>query len=369
MKRKLYKTIFVIPILVMFTVCAQTIGNKAYADDSNTSNNQNNSQNIVNDGNQSSTNNDNSATDSNGKTINDSKDNNQSSENNATNSNSGNNDEINNSNNNHNNNPNKNINNKNKKHKRVNKHKYFRILSTKKTNFSTIIKKNRSLYRNGAYNTNEKNIKSYKNSKYLINKLVNVTEFENTKLGKYAHIVHNGKDQGWINNSALDYATFKLNNVPLIRQRPQLPTGCEITAVTMMINYATGKHYKKTFFANKMPRSSNPNKGFVGSPYSKSGWYIYPPALMKLVHKYLNSSVNLTGKSTNYLKIYLKKYSHPIVIWIANVDGFPNHAVTVTGFNKNQLYYNDPWLGKRTNMNISSINIHRSNDNNRAISY
>ncbi|TPR17665.1 hypothetical protein DY138_07045 [Apilactobacillus timberlakei] len=202
-----------------------------------------------------------------------------------------------------------------------------------------------------------------------MNKLVNVTEFENTKLGKYAHIVHNGKDQGWINNSALDYSTFKLNNVPLIRQRPQLPTGCEITAVTMMINYATGKHYKKTFFANKMPRSSNPNKGFVGSPYSKSGWYIYPPALMKLVHKYLNSSVNLTGKSTKYLKIYLKKYSHPIVIWIANVDGFPNHAVTVTGFNKNQLYYNDPWLGKRTNMNIKQINIHRSHDHNRAISY
>ncbi|WP_105956930.1 C39 family peptidase [Apilactobacillus quenuiae] len=252
---------------------------------------------------------------------------------------------------------------------KVKKHKYFRAFSKQSTNFNTVVRKNRSLYKNGAYNTNQNNIKSYHNSKILINKWVHVTQFENTQLGKYAHIIHNGKDEGWINNSALDYSSFKLNNVPLIHQRPQLPTGCEITAVTMMINYATGKKYTKTYMANQMPRSTNPNKGFVGSPYSKKGWYVYPPALMKLVHKYVGSSINLTGKSTGYLKLYLKNHQHPIVIWVANVDGFPNHAITITGFTKNKLFYNDPWTGKKTNMDINKINIHRSHDDKRAISY
>lgn len=31
---------------------------------------------------------------------------------------------------------------------------------------------------------------------------------------------------------------------------------------------------------------SNPNYGFVGNPFSKSGWTIYPPALVNQVKKY-----------------------------------------------------------------------------------
>ncbi|UQS84692.1 C39 family peptidase [Apilactobacillus apisilvae] len=253
--------------------------------------------------------------------------------------------------------------------KQVKKHNYFRVLSNKNANFLTVIKKNRNIYKNGAYNTNASNIKSSGNSGHLIGKWIQVTDLESTKLGKYAHIINKGKDEGWINTSALDYSSFKLNNVPLIAQRPELPTGCEITALTMMINYATGKKYSKTYMANRMPHSSNPNKGFIGSPYSKSGWYIYPPALMKLVKKYVGSSNNLTGKSTESIKVYLKNHSHPVVIYVAGVDGFPNHALTVTGYTKDRIYYNDPWLGKRTSMSIKAINIHRNGDSKRAISY
>ncbi|GAA6237223.1 C39 family peptidase [Apilactobacillus micheneri] len=341
MKRKNLRILFILPIIAIIAISIQSIDIKADTVTSPVTNNQNDSQNNVANSNQSSGNDNDSNNNNDDKSISNSTDNNQNTDKRIP------------------------VN----RTKKVKQHHYFRILSTKKTNFNTIVKKNRSLYIGGGYNTNKKSIKSYKNSKNLLNAWVHVIEFENTKLGKYAHIIHNGKDEGWINNSALDYSSFKLNNIPLISQRPQLPTGCEITAVTMMINYATGKKYSKTFFANKMPRNSNPNKGFVGSPYSKSGWYIYPPALMKLVHRYAGSSVNLTGKSTNYLKHYLKQNNHPIVIWIANTDGFPNHAVTMTGFNKKQLYYNDPWLGKRTGMNIKQINIHRSHDHNRAISY
>ncbi|MHA8111339.1 C39 family peptidase [Lactobacillaceae bacterium Melli_B4] len=248
-------------------------------------------------------------------------------------------------------------------------HKYNRVISTKKVNFDTIIKKTTNIYKGGAYNTKESNIKKSGNSSSLKHKWIHVSELQTTKTGTYAHIFHNQHDKGWINKDAFDNTAFKLNGVPLISQLPQLPTGCEITAVTMMVNYATGKKYSKTYMANRMPRSSNPNKGFVGNPYSKSGWYIYPPALMKLVKHYTGSSVNLTGKSVSYLKNYIQKHQRPIVMYVANVDGFPNHALTVTGFTKDRIYYNDPWTNKRTSMNIKSITIHHNDDGKRAIGY
>lgn len=51
-----------------------------------------------------------------------------------------------------------------------------------------------------------------------------------------------------------------------------------MTAVTMMINYA-GKSVSKFTVANETPRSSNGNYGFVGSPYKKTGWWVYPVEL------------------------------------------------------------------------------------------
>lgn len=70
------------------------------------------------------------------------------------------------------------------------------------------------------------------------------------------------------------------NNVVPVCQRPQLPTGCEITAWTMMVQYA-GKRMDKITAANIMPRSGNPNRGFMGSPYFNSGHgeVVYPDGL------------------------------------------------------------------------------------------
>jgi len=67
-------------------------------------------------------------------------------------------------------------------------------------------------------------------------------------------VINNGqyKDADWI------------TGVPLIAQRPELPNGCEITAVTMMMQYA-GAKVDKMEMAREMPRSSNPNYGYIGN--------------------------------------------------------------------------------------------------------
>lgn len=200
----------------------------------------------------------------------------------------------------------------------------------------------------------------------LPNGLIHVVNKVTTPKGVYAHIYANHQDNGWVNDHALSQNTHRLMT-PVVKQRPQLPTGCEIVATTMMINFA-GDNSTKYQLAKEMPRSKNPNKGFVGNPYSKSGWYVYPKGLTKLVKHHLGSSVDLTGASNQTLKKYLAK-DHLVVLWLGYFDGFSNHAVTLTGYSTNKFYFNDPWTGTKRSLSLKTITKHRKLDAYRALSY
>ncbi|WP_082193077.1 serine hydrolase [Bacillus rubiinfantis] len=158
-------------------------------------------------------------------------------------------------------------------------------------------------------------------------------------------------------------------NVPIISQRPELPTGCEITAVTMMLQYK-GVKVNKVTLAKKMPRHpSNPNKGYVGNPFTKRGWTIYPPALMGLVKKYAGSSVNLTGKSNAVIERQLVN-NKPVVVLVSPMHGFTVHALTLTGYDQSNYYFNDCWTGKKqVKMSKKQFNRIWANQKKRAISY
>lgn len=159
------------------------------------------------------------------------------------------------------------------------------------------------------------------------------------------------------------------NNVKAISQRPQLPTGCEMTAVTMMLNFA-GVPVSKTEVANLTPRSSNPNKGFIGSPYKKypAGYWVAPNGIKGVVKKYLGTAKVMTGARLTAIKNKLLR-SHLVVVWVSGIDGFSNHALTLTGYYKKRLYYNDPWTGKKASISTSSFIKHWRGDGYRALSY
>lgn len=159
------------------------------------------------------------------------------------------------------------------------------------------------------------------------------------------------------------------NKVAAISQRPQLPTGCEMTAVTMMLNFA-GVPVSKIEVANLTPRSSNPNKGFIGSPYKKypAGYWVAPDGIKGVVKKYLGTAEVMTGTSLTAIKNKLLR-SHLVVVWVSGIDGFSNHALTLTGYYKKRLYYNDPWTGKKASISTSSFIKHWHDDGYRALSY
>lgn len=242
------------------------------------------------------------------------------------------------------------------------KHKYNKVIYTKKVNYYLkFSKSNYNMYKNGAYNTKKSNIESIKQSKRYANKKTHITKIQKTKTGLYLKT-----SDGWINQNAM-IKNARWLNVPLISQRPQLPTGCEMVATTMMLNYA-GSHVNKYKVARETPRSSNPNKGFVGSPYLVSGWYVYPKGLMNVVRKHLGTAKNMTGLSLNKIKKQINK-NHPVVIWLANIDGFSNHALTINGYDSKGIYLNDPWKYKKIYLRNLTVNIKWKQDAKRALSY
>ncbi|WP_416828332.1 GW domain-containing glycosaminoglycan-binding protein [Ectobacillus polymachus] len=186
----------------------------------------------------------------------------------------------------------------------------------------------------------------------------------------YEFIDQKGR-MNWIDSRAMSNGSvYPHLNVPIIEQRdPYFPSrnlisGCEITAVTMMLQYA-GANVDKVQLAYEMPyHSYDPNQGYVGNPFG-SGWTIYPPALMNLVTKYTGSAINLTGQD---VKDQLSK-NHPVVAWMT-MHGFTVHAITLTGFDDNNIYYNDPWTGEKdARMSQYDFYYNWSTQNKRAISY
>lgn len=245
---------------------------------------------------------------------------------------------------------------------------YTPITTRKQLNYYTTMGRNAvyKVYKTGGYDTSASNQTAIGTSRRFAGKPIHITRSERAGGVTWLKFTYHHKFSGWVNQHATVSTTYKLW-VPLIAQRPQLPTGCEITATAMMLQFA-GAKVTKLSLAREMPRSHNPNKGFVGSPYSKSGWYIYPKGVLPIVKHHLGSAQNLTGARLSTIKKYVR-HDHPVVVYVAGVDGFSNHALTVTGYSKTRIYYNDPWTNKRASMSNSVMTKHRKADANRAFSY
>lgn len=158
-----------------------------------------------------------------------------------------------------------------------------------------------------------------------------------------------------------------INNAEVICQNPELPTGCEMTAVTMMLRYA-GVNINKFQVANETPRSSNGDFGFVGNPYSVTGWWVFPTGIAPVVQRHLGASQVMTGASLAAIQEKLN-IGHLVVVWVANMNGFVNHAITLTGYNASGFFYNNPWTGRKEAMSYGEFYGHWNADAQRALSY
>lgn len=132
-----------------------------------------------------------------------------------------------------------------------------------------------------------------------------------------------------------DSISAKIEGFPIINQMPELPTGCEITALTMVINYY-GYPVDKTVMASTyLPTASadryygadgrlygtDMNKYFIGDPFTEGGIICGTGAIVTAADGYLADAGStlrahdLTGSSPEDLYGRVSR-GQPIVVWV-----------------------------------------------------
>ncbi|MGL4362334.1 MAG: C39 family peptidase [Cellulosilyticaceae bacterium] len=181
---------------------------------------------------------------------------------------------------------------------------------------------------------------------------------------------------GWGNVEAMEKVIIP--NVPIISQKPKLPTGCEATALTMILQYY-GVNITKEQVAKDMPKAprpkmvngkltgESPNNAFIGDPFAKNGFGVFSPVIYKMVEKYLPERAEDLGGG-DFSKVYRAlDEGRPVMLWVtigmkpSRVNSSwttsrgekvvwktPEHAVVAVGYDKSYIYINDPYTGTQS---------------------
>lgn len=107
-------------------------------------------------------------------------------------------------------------------------------------------------------------------------------------------------------------------------QNPELPTGCEITALTTVLNHL-GYDVTKTEMARDYLKKDylgrvGFDKAFIGNPESDSGYGCFAPVIVDAALAYLNehdmkySAWDISGKELNELFEYVNN-DIPVIVW------------------------------------------------------
>ncbi len=196
-------------------------------------------------------------------------------------------------------------------------------------------------------------------------------EIKTTKKAKVNTIKNNNKKYNNGNNS---YKNRKHLKVPLIYQKPELPSGCEIVALTMVLrynNFNVGKTELLKFFDFGPITTTNPNKAFLGNPRRDPGYCLEQPVI-NAGNRYLSSVgspkrvIYKSGLSISQIKEYINSGT-PLIVWItlqANPpkfldktyysDGHPyhpymnSHTVVISGYNDYGIEVTDSMDGNWT---------------------
>ena len=166
--------------------------------------------------------------------------------------------------------------------------------------------------------------------------------------------------------------SHKIIDMENILQNPELPTGCESVALTMVLNYL-GFDLDKTTIADDYLVFGDGNfaTGYMGDPHTDDGAGIFAPRLVKTANDYLEAqesskrAFDLSDTDFDVLYDYVAA-DIPVVVWntmylekpvptdeICEFEGktyrwFRNeHCMVLCGFDKekNIVYIQDPLDG------------------------
>lgn len=170
------------------------------------------------------------------------------------------------------------------------------------------------------------------------------------------------------------FTTIQLDVEPVL-QYPELPTGCEVTALTTVLWYY-GLNVDKLYLAEKFLPKGTPgevglNDAFLGNPASPHGYGCYAPVIKVTAEKYLSSLIwleeemtvqDLTGTPLYELEQYIVD-GIPVMIWASvnmvetrrnegwDINGetvywmYNEHCLVLIGFTETEYIFADPLNG------------------------
>jgi uncharacterized protein YvpB len=162
----------------------------------------------------------------------------------------------------------------------------------------------------------------------------------------------------------------KILDVPFTAQMPELPRGCEVTSLALLLNHQ-GVDVSKMELAEKIKKSplqyDDPNNGFVGDMYTykNHGYGVYHEPIYELARDYLpEQALDLTGCAFEDLLYYLDRGQPVWVITNSRFRALPasefitwqtpsgavrvtyrEHSVLVVGYDTDRIYFHDPLTG------------------------
>ncbi|TMN21958.1 hypothetical protein FH966_02755 [Lentibacillus cibarius] len=171
-----------------------------------------------------------------------------------------------------------------------------------------------------------------------------------------------------------------IQGVPAYYQYPELPTGCEATSLAMLLSWGLGRDVSKYDVADTLRKGAkvrlvdgertgaNPNKSFVGDPYTDSddGSYgVFERPILEALDVFMSGrGVDLTGTSFDALLDVIRS-GKPVLAWTTLeqretfyglswtdadgdvIDWYENeHAVVIIGIDGDDVIAHDPHTGK-----------------------
>ncbi|MEY8444756.1 C39 family peptidase [Enterococcus ratti] len=183
---------------------------------------------------------------------------------------------------------------------------------------------------------------------------------------------------------------YILLDVPLESQfeEPALENGCEVTSLSMLLTYY-GYHTTKNQLAkqlqyvpvfNENGTHGDPNEGFVGD-ISGGDWAMgaYVPSIASLAQQIVKTDYHTFARTDASLKDIKKALQQGHPVWVSvtidfqvpSEDDFVTwqthngkvrvtpliHACVVTGYDKKNMYVNDPYGKKNRSVPIKDFNL------------
>ena len=208
------------------------------------------------------------------------------------------------------------------------------------------------------------------------------------KIGqKFYRFDSSGRLLGTVADSAKPGYSRSLADFVVIHQHPELPTGCEVTSLTMVLNYY-GFLAKKLDLANKyLPKgpvgSTDFRKAFLGDPRNSWSRGCWAPAIVKTANSYLAAqkskmkASDISGKELKALSAYTNA-DIPVIVWGTidcrtpyvsatwYINGeklvwiSPEHCMVLLGFPNGKVKIADPDTGT---IRLFDLNLFRSRYN------